>query len=123
MDEKEQVPKYKVDSCIKHKNALPPIVSREKFELEQINWKVVKDPGHNNFEEFAKELITKHTSFNLDGRAGTGKSTLIKNIKKVLEETGKKFKCLAPTNKACRIIGGETLHKFFLKVQKTKKEG
>jgi ATP-dependent exoDNAse (exonuclease V) alpha subunit len=48
------------------------------------------------------------------GQAGTGKTYLTKIIIEKLEKAGKKIVKLAPTNKACRLIGGKTIHKFYL---------
>jgi ATP-dependent exoDNAse (exonuclease V) alpha subunit len=51
-------------------------------------------------------------SINIDGLAGTGKSTLIKKLQDEMKIRGISFKSLAPTNKAARIIQGQTIHKF-----------
>ena len=50
--------------------------------------------------------------FNIEGRDGTGKSFLIKTLIKQLEQKNINFAALAPTNKACRVIDGMTIHKF-----------
>jgi MoxR-like ATPase len=55
------------------------------------------------------------------GPAGTGKSYKIKQIFKRLDELDKKYIKLAPTNKASRIIGGETLDKHCAKILKSDK--
>ena len=64
-------------------------------------------------------------SINIDGRAGTGKSTLIKQLQTEMTSRGIIFESTAPTNKACRIINGKTIHKFIkqfkLKTFKDKK--
>ena len=45
-------------------------------------WDIVDDPCHNDYDTIAEEIIGYHGSFNLDGIAGCGKTTLlIKNIK------------------------------------------
>jgi hypothetical protein len=51
-------------------------------------------------------------SFHIDGRAGCGKTTLIKMLQKDMTNQGILYKSLAPTNKACRLINGETMHRF-----------
>lgn len=59
----------------------------------------------------AHELIAEtNESFFLTGKAGTGKTTFLKNIQK---EIDKKFIVLAPTGIAALNAGGETLHSFF----------
>jgi hypothetical protein len=37
---------------------------------------------------------------------------MVNSLVKELEDRNKKFKALAPTNTACRIINGGTIHKF-----------
>lgn len=70
----------------------------------------------NNFTETpqheqAYELIA-HTnaSFFLTGKAGTGKTTLLRNVR---ESVKKNFVVLAPTGIAALNAGGETIHSFF----------
>ena len=46
------------------------------------------------------------------GPAGTGKLQLIRQIKQELQNKGKTFACLAPTNLAVINIKGTTVHKF-----------
>ena len=54
----------------------------------------------------------KHTSNNyfITGKAGTGKSTLLKYLEAILD---KKCVLLAPTGRGAINIGGQTLHSFF----------
>ena len=63
-------------------------------------------------EEFqeALELIEKGESIFLTGKAGTGKSTLLRHFKK---QTKKNAVYLAPTGLAAVNIGGQTIHSFF----------
>ena len=56
----------------------------------------------------------------INGRAGCGKSTLIKKLQELLSERGIQFMTLAPTNKAARIVDGMTMHKF-IKLYSSKK--
>ena len=55
-------------------------------------------------------LKNTNTSFFLTGRAGTGKTTFVKNAQK---EINKKFIVLAPTGIAAINAGGVTIHSFF----------
>lgn len=69
--------------------------------------------------------LVKHTnqSFFLTGRAGTGKTTFLKNIQKL---TDKQFIVVAPTGIAAIVAGGVTIHSFFgldLNVQGPKDHG
>lgn len=65
----------------------------------------------NNEQKNALDLIT-HTrqSVFLTGKAGTGKSTFLKNL---CETTNKKFVVLAPTGISAINANGMTLHSFF----------
>ena len=56
----------------------------------------------------------------INGRAGCGKSTLIKTIQESLIQQGIEYMTLAPTNKAARIVDGMTMHKF-IKLYSSKK--
>ncbi len=65
----------------------------------------------NAEQKNALDLITyTRQSVFLTGRAGTGKSTFLKNL---CESTKKKFVVLAPTGIAAINAGGVTLHSFF----------
>ena len=55
-------------------------------------------------------LRNTNTSFFLTGRAGTGKTTFVKNAQK---EIHKNFIVLAPTGVAAINAGGVTIHSFF----------
>ncbi len=59
----------------------------------------------------ALELIAKtNTSFFLTGKAGTGKTTFLHNVQKLVK---KEFVVVAPTGIAAILSGGETIHSFF----------
>jgi ATP-dependent DNA helicase PIF1 len=49
----------------------------------------------------------------LTGKAGTGKSFVVKELMKAFTEQGKKFIALAPTGIAANNIGGQTIHSMF----------
>ena len=58
-------------------------------------------------------IINSNQSIHIDGRAGAGKSTLIKKIQEELSKNrNKKYITLTPTNKSARIVQGKTIHKF-----------
>ncbi|WP_159798882.1 AAA family ATPase [Flavobacterium sp. MK4S-17] len=56
------------------------------------------------------DILNNNKSQFLTGKAGTGKSTLLKYI---LENTNKKYAVLAPTGIAANNVEGETIHSFF----------
>ena len=65
----------------------------------------------NHEQQMAFSLIAHtNSSFFLTGRAGTGKTTFLKNVQ---EMVSKKFIVLAPTGIAAINAGGETIHSFF----------
>lgn len=68
------------------------------------------DP-QNHEQQLAYELIANtNSSFFLTGRAGTGKTTFLHNVQKLV---GKQFITLAPTGVAAILAGGDTIHSFF----------
>jgi nucleoside-triphosphatase THEP1 len=80
-----------------------------------MKWNIYDDVKDNDFKPLVDLILNKNESFNIDGRAGTGKTFLINELKNEMTKRGLKFKSLAPTNKACRLINGQTLHNFILK--------
>lgn len=67
---------------------------------------------NNKQQMLAYELIAHtNSSFFLTGRAGTGKTTFLKNIQEQVKE--KQFLTLAPTGVAAILAGGDTIHSFF----------
>ena len=65
----------------------------------------------NKQQVMAFELIANtNSSFFLTGRAGTGKTTFLRNVQKTVD---KQFITLAPTGVAAILAGGETIHSFF----------
>lgn len=115
-DEAKTVLKYKQESMIKHKNDIISWYEPYDFILEKKEWNLIQDPGNNDFKTLAQAIIDTNKSIHINGCAGTGKSFLIKNIIQLLKEDT--FYALAPTNVACRIINGTTLHLFCKKLQK-----
>jgi len=84
-------------------------INRNELNLQFRTWQYIEDTAINTLLEHGG-LIT--------GMAGTGKSTHLNNFKTMLVETRneivhKLFAVCAPTHKACKIIGGKTIHKLF----------
>ena len=68
------------------------------------------DP-QNHEQQLAYELVANtNSSFFLTGRAGTGKTTFLHNVQKIVN---KQFITLAPTGVAAIRAGGDTIHSFF----------
>lgn len=64
----------------------------------------------DEFEEVLDLLENTDQSIFLTGKAGTGKSTLLRHF---LKTTKKKYAVLAPTGIAALNVGGQTIHSFF----------
>lgn len=65
----------------------------------------------NHEQQLAYELVANtNSSFFLTGRAGSGKTTFLHNVQKLV---GKQFITLAPTGVAAILAGGDTIHSFF----------
>ena len=66
----------------------------------------------NPQQVLAYELVANtNSSFFLTGRAGTGKTTFLHNVQKLVKH--KQFVTLAPTGVAAILAGGDTIHSFF----------
>ena len=74
--------------------------NKNKFTMEQ----------NKELMQAYRLLKNTNTSFFLTGRAGTGKTTFVKNAQK---EINKNFIVLAPTGVAAINAGGMTIHSFF----------
>ena len=79
---------------------------------KELEWNRTGDVSDNDFKPLVDQILNSKKSIVINGKAGCGKSTLIKMMQKEMTEQGIQFIALAPTNKACRIIDGTTLHKF-----------
>ena len=66
---------------------------------------------HNLLEQISSTLKAKEHLF-LTGGAGTGKTTLTREVIEHFESEGKKVAKLASTGMAATLIGGQTLHSF-----------
>lgn len=65
----------------------------------------------NTQQMLANELIANtNKSFFLTGRAGTGKTTFLREVQ---EKVNKQFVIVAPTGVAAILAGGDTIHSFF----------
>ena len=69
-----------------------------------------KDGEQSTYAELLKTILTSQRNLFLTGRAGTGKTTLLKRI---LRAAGDKAVVLAPTGLAAVNAGGQTIHSFF----------
>ena len=68
------------------------------------------------------KIIKSNKSFCIQGRAGTGKSTLSNKLVDKLIKMGKNVITMAPTNKAALIVNGMTIDKFINTYFSTKRD-
>ena len=115
-DNEGLIPKYKLEfkdkrlECPKMENYKRIL----KYEIREQDWTIQNDIQSNDFKILVDQILDSKKSINIDGRAGTGKSTLINMLQAEMKLRGISFKTLAPTNKAARVIHGQTIHKFLL---------
>ena len=69
-----------------------------------------KDSESATYDPLLKEILLSNRNLFLTGRAGTGKTTMLKRI---LRAAGNKAVVLAPTGLAAVNAGGQTIHSFF----------
>lgn len=128
-DSEKKVPKYRYDENphLLKKESMKNYIRTEKYCLGWINdedWKEktineVSEEELENYEAWDEvfkmltdKVIKSDKSWHIDGPAGTGKTTLLKQIIKILKELGKKVTVVTPTNKAARMFeDAETIHK------------
>jgi hypothetical protein len=115
-DDDNKMPKYKLEPC-SGRLVIPRMEKYKRSILyNHINqeWTEHKDIESNDFNILVNQILDSEKSINIDGRAGTGKSTLINMLQTEMKRRGISFKCLAPTNKAARVVNGSTIHKFVI---------
>ena len=68
---------------------------------------------HDQYTRKAMDLVRKGQSFFITGKAGTGKTMLLKKIVQESRARGKNIAVTAPTGIAAKNAEGKTLHSFF----------
>jgi energy-coupling factor transporter ATP-binding protein EcfA2 len=119
-DSDMKVPKYKMEMKAKRQTIerLPGFDRRDTYVPKPIEWTTILDRVDNDFNPFVEQILDDKMSVNIDGPAGSGKSTLIKMLQEEMNKRSLNYITLAPTNKACRIINGTTIHKFIASFNK-----
>ena len=121
-DEAKTIAKYKIE----HKDERLKISRLEKYKRSDMyihavqKWTLFEDVKDNDFAPLVNNIMDDNKSIVINGRAGCGKSTLIKKLQESLTQRGIEYMTLAPTNKAARIVDGMTMHKF-IKLYSSKK--
>ena len=126
-DTEGAVPKYRLvpDAQRLQVGHLPKWKRTDNYALKELTWSTVPDVEDNDFQPLVERMLESDKGFNIDGRAGTGKSYLIKALHAEMNKRGLRYASLAPTNKAARIIQGRTIHKFIagFSVKRFKEKG
>jgi hypothetical protein len=116
-----KVPKYKYEKKLGTQIERKAKYERnETFILQKSDVHIINDPMELDFEPLCLNIINRNSGINIDGIAGSGKTTFIRKMKECLDAKGLKYVCLAPTNKAARLINGMTIHMFMAKYKKSK---
>ena len=90
---------------------------KDMFKFVEQSWNVHQDVQDNDFSSLVERILESNQGCFLQGRAGTGKSHLISELQAKLKEQDKTYYTLAPTNTAAVNIGGETIHKFLVRLK------
>jgi DNA replication protein DnaC len=116
-DEKKTVAKYKEESTLKDKSGRIEVACTDEFIVDQSKYNIISDVQDNNFAPLVKQLLDMNASFQLDGRAGCGKTTLITQIAVEMKARNLTYICMAPTHKAKKLLpdGAQTINSFFSK--------
>ena len=101
-DKLRQVPKYKLedkDDRIRVERMKYQLRTKtDAYEHKYIKqWEILEDLKTNDFSEYVNNIINDNKSINIDGRAGTGKSTLVKMIQEEMAKRSINYTALAPT--------------------------
>jgi hypothetical protein len=113
-DREHRFPKYKIE----HKDyrlrwsRLPQHLRSSRYTHEAPQWKIIEDVPGNDFGPLVSKVLDENLAVNLLGRGGTGKTFLIESLQNEMRRRALKYESLAPTNVACRLIKGKTIHKF-----------
>lgn len=107
---------YKLEKMDKATNFVKRLfvdkTNEDKINFDMLKWVDINESAESNILDKAKELIKVNSSFGIFGGPGTGKTYLIKQLDEYMRDKGIRCQKLAPTNKAARLIGGTTIHKF-----------
>jgi ATP-dependent DNA helicase PIF1 len=90
------------------RNGLPKYISKRTKSRNELDIKNIE--LNDDFKKALDLIENKDESLYITGKAGTGKSTLLKYVRAT---TNKNVVILAPTGVAAINVGGQTIHSFF----------
>jgi hypothetical protein len=98
--------------------SMPKYIRTDVLPLpEKLKFKITHDVEDNNFKPLVKKIVKNLKSCFITGIAGSGKSTLVNQIKEYIIKKGQEFNMLTPTNLSALIVAGETLDRFSCKIR------
>ena len=117
-DKNKKVPMYKIEEKGRLQiECLPKYIRSDIFAYNKKKFNITKDVEDNNFLPLIRKIIKKLNSCFITGIAGSGKTTLINQLKTYMEKKKITYTLLTPTNISALLIGGETLDKFACKLR------
>jgi len=110
-DDAKTIPKYKFEEPSLLKNVITYSIE-DKFILENKKYNIIQDTNEINFNiEVAKKIIESNKGCFLNGLAGRGKTALVNEIVKLINDE-ESIRKLTPTNVSALLINGMTINKF-----------
>ena len=78
----ENIYKYRLEAKSERitTQALPQWIRKQTYEYTKPEWHTVPDSGDNDFMPMVHKILDSNKSINIEGSAGTGKSTFIKQL-------------------------------------------
>lgn len=87
--------------------------SKKEYAIAMSTLKTSFEPVNSEKQQTFIESVLNGDNIFLTGKAGTGKSFIVKKAIELLQSKGKKVIALAPTGVAANNIGGQTIHSMF----------
>ena len=110
-DDAKSITKYKFEEPSLLKNVITNSIE-DKFILENKKYNIIQDTNEINFNiEVAKKIIESNKGCFLNGLAGRGKTALVNEIVKLINDE-ESIRKLTPTNVSALLINGMTINKF-----------
>jgi hypothetical protein len=119
-DDAQRVLKYKDEDAKPLTFSHRQYLRTEVPEMKELIWDVQYD--YRDINEKVCEIIESNKSIHIDGRAGTGKTFCINQLRAEMDRRDIKYESLSPTNKGARLIGGKTIHSMYYRYRTSKKQ-
>ena len=117
-DAKCTKPKYKIENKEPMKMEMKPrYIRTDTIPYKKHKFNIHEDVEDNNFEPLVKLILDDLKSVFLTGIPGSGKTSLIEDIKKELDIRQSSYCVLTPTNISAILVDGMTLDKFSKKLR------